>query len=190
MGTTSKGYPYPEGTDLVVDGDDAIEALAEAIDAKLPAAMTAGNASIPNAGGDATKSVTVTFPSGLFTVTPYVTIAARTAYPEARSFWGTTGANTSSFQAVNYYAGASATLGASWVAVQPDGPTVQAFASPLADPGDMVTVTCPTPGCRNEGVPIQIAATWVDDEGGVHDVDAVCCGVCGADLTSSMTSEG
>lgn len=30
--TTTKGYPYPVGTDRVMDGDDAIKALAEAID--------------------------------------------------------------------------------------------------------------------------------------------------------------
>ena len=30
--TTSKGYPFPVGTDRVMDGDDAIRALAEAVD--------------------------------------------------------------------------------------------------------------------------------------------------------------
>jgi hypothetical protein len=32
MGTTTKGYPYPEGTDRVMDGDNAIQSLAEAVD--------------------------------------------------------------------------------------------------------------------------------------------------------------
>lgn len=32
MATTGKGYPYPVGTDRVMDGDDAIKALAEAVD--------------------------------------------------------------------------------------------------------------------------------------------------------------
>lgn len=35
MGTTSRGYPYPEGNGLVIQGDDAIQALAEAINADL-----------------------------------------------------------------------------------------------------------------------------------------------------------
>jgi len=35
MALTPGGLPYPLGTDKVVDGDDAIKALAEAIDAKL-----------------------------------------------------------------------------------------------------------------------------------------------------------
>lgn len=33
MGTTTHGLPWPNGTDFVVDGDDAIRALAEKIDA-------------------------------------------------------------------------------------------------------------------------------------------------------------
>lgn len=43
MGTTTNyGLPYPEATDLVIQGDDAIQALAEAVDSKLewsPAAI-------------------------------------------------------------------------------------------------------------------------------------------------------
>jgi hypothetical protein len=35
MHTTASGFPYPDGTDLVRDGDDVIRALAEAIEAKL-----------------------------------------------------------------------------------------------------------------------------------------------------------
>jgi len=31
--TTTQGYPYPVGTDRVMDGDDAIKALAEALEA-------------------------------------------------------------------------------------------------------------------------------------------------------------
>lgn len=32
MATTGRGLPYPVGTDLIVDGDNAIRALAEALD--------------------------------------------------------------------------------------------------------------------------------------------------------------
>jgi hypothetical protein len=35
MGTTPGGLPYPDGADKVVDGDDAIKALAQAVDGKL-----------------------------------------------------------------------------------------------------------------------------------------------------------
>lgn len=34
-GTTTHGLPFPTGTDRVMDGDDAIKALAEAVDASL-----------------------------------------------------------------------------------------------------------------------------------------------------------
>lgn len=34
-GTTAHGLPYPLGTDLLADGDDAIKALAEAVDTGL-----------------------------------------------------------------------------------------------------------------------------------------------------------
>jgi hypothetical protein len=46
--TTSKGYPYPVGTDRVMDGDDAIKALAEAVngDALFTRATSVGQ-SIP-----------------------------------------------------------------------------------------------------------------------------------------------
>jgi hypothetical protein len=33
-GTTTHGLPYPTGTDLIMNGDNAMQALAEAIDAK------------------------------------------------------------------------------------------------------------------------------------------------------------
>lgn len=35
MGTTTNGLPYPDPTDFVIDGDDAMQALAEAIDAAI-----------------------------------------------------------------------------------------------------------------------------------------------------------
>lgn len=35
MANTARGWPYPVGTDLVVDGDNAIKALADKIDAQL-----------------------------------------------------------------------------------------------------------------------------------------------------------
>lgn len=36
MGTTPHGAPYPEGTDKVVNGDDAIKALAQWVDPRAP----------------------------------------------------------------------------------------------------------------------------------------------------------
>lgn len=73
--TTPKGYPYPLGTDRVMDGDDAIHALATAVDTRLGVA-TAGNVvtPVPTALNQQT-SVAVTFPVGLFTATPAVVLS-------------------------------------------------------------------------------------------------------------------
>lgn len=43
----------------------------------------------------------------------------------------------------------------------------------------MATVVCRTEDCGNAGVPIPLDLEWTDDEGVVHDVDSVVCGVCG-----------
>lgn len=42
MGTTSTGLPWPDGTGKVVNGDDAIKALAEALDPRAPMKMSMG----------------------------------------------------------------------------------------------------------------------------------------------------
>jgi len=91
--TTTKGYPYPVGTDRVMDGDDAIKALAEAIDgdALFTKATTVGqsvamntvtqvswNAASPN-GCALTKtsaSVWTVTKAGLYVVTGSVFTAA------------------------------------------------------------------------------------------------------------------
>lgn len=187
--TTPKGYPYPVGSDLVMEGDDAIQALAETIDRRLPAAMWAANVTVPNATG--TKAVSVTFPSGLFEVAPIVVIGPRTSAPQNRSMWGAIGVTTSGFQAYTYYGGDATDLGGAWVAVQPAGAVAMMAARTTAAAAEaMITVTCPTPGCWNEGVPITLPGTWTDEDGNVHQVDSVQCGVCGADITDTMTPAG
>ena len=57
--TTPNGYPWPNGTEPVRDGDNAIKALAEKVDPRLPLGMTGiyGNYTV-NASG----FCTVTFP--------------------------------------------------------------------------------------------------------------------------------
>lgn len=70
---TAKGYPYPLGTDRVMDGDDAIKNLATAVDTKLPARtyVTDGVVAISNA---IAANVSITFPAGRFTVAPRVSV--------------------------------------------------------------------------------------------------------------------
>lgn len=66
---TTNGYPFPVGTDRVMDGDNAIQALAEAADAKAGIGA-AGLASVIGASGAATAVLAVVFPVGRFTVPP------------------------------------------------------------------------------------------------------------------------
>jgi len=98
--TTSKGYPFPVGTDRVMDGDDAIKALAEAVDmdSRYTRATTKGqsvalnvqadivwNAPSPNEAGltvSSTVMFTFTVPgiyviSATFIASAFASISAR-----------------------------------------------------------------------------------------------------------------
>lgn len=66
MALTPGGFPYPVGTDRVMDGDDAIKALAEALDPRTVKAIATGSITVATTGTPATGSVTVTFPVGRF----------------------------------------------------------------------------------------------------------------------------
>jgi hypothetical protein len=196
MGTTPKGYPYPEGTDLVVDGDDAIEALATAIDTKLPAALTSGLADLGNVTGQQTGSKVVTFPVGLFTVAPTAATTGNTSFPSSRGKANSYGsATTSSMTVYGFYdAGTTATapLVVSWIAVQAAGAVVglaaRAARAPLGEPVPDAVVTCSTPGCPNNGYPIPVCSYVEDEDGTRHPPTAGFeCGVCGADITDSLT---
>src|SRR5262245_739598 len=70
---TAKGYPYPLGTDRVMDGDDAIHNLASAIDTKL-GAQASGKVTIPVASNNPTYGVAVTYPVGRFVNAPAVSV--------------------------------------------------------------------------------------------------------------------
>lgn len=69
MATTAKGFPYPIGTDRVMDGDDAIKALAEAVGNYHGARIWATQVSVSVAAA-ASGNAAVTFPAGLFTAAP------------------------------------------------------------------------------------------------------------------------
>ena len=77
--TTPKGYPYPLGTDRVMDGDDAIASLANAVDTKLGVAaagiFTTGAPPTPNTP----ITTALTFPAGRFTAAPIVTASPNTS---------------------------------------------------------------------------------------------------------------
>lgn len=190
MGTTGKGYPYPEGTDLVMEGDDAIKALAETIDTKLPFAATSGRRDMGETAPGNTNSRTITFPVGMFTDYPIVVTTGNTSYPQTRGKASSvTAASTTSATLWAFYdstGSATATLALYWVAMQATatGSLMRLMGTPAHD----ATVTCTTPGCSNEGYPIPVYSTLFDEDGNpMPDTPGgFNCGVCGADITDSL----
>jgi hypothetical protein len=69
---TAKGYPYPVGTDRVMDGDDAIKNLAEAVTTRA-GTLAAGVLTVPVSANGTNYQVAVTFPVGRFANPPRVT---------------------------------------------------------------------------------------------------------------------
>lgn len=74
---TRLGYPYPLGTDRVMDGDDSIHNLATAVDTQL-GATASGVATVPITTVSVAANVTVTFPAGRFTAPPAVVVTVNT----------------------------------------------------------------------------------------------------------------
>lgn len=62
--TANKGWPYPVGTDRVVDGDDAMKAIADQLDARVGAYVITP-ASVLNGTINADGSVTANASSGM-----------------------------------------------------------------------------------------------------------------------------
>jgi hypothetical protein len=67
---TPKGFPYPVGTDRVMDGDDAIKNLATAVDTMLGTAAAAMVTSAVPGSLNTPVSTAITFPAGRFTTPP------------------------------------------------------------------------------------------------------------------------
>lgn len=71
--TPRLAIPYPDGTERVMDGDNAMGAIATKVDGLgLAYAMAVGSSNIVAPGGAASAAVSVTFPVGRFTQPPIV----------------------------------------------------------------------------------------------------------------------
>ena len=184
--TTPHGYPYPVGTDRLMDGDNAIQALAEAVDSKLGVAA-AGSVAYP-AGGAGITSVTVTFPAGRFTVAPVVVVTS--THPGVIAATPTPTATAATIYGQGKDAAGNdinmpSNRAAWWHALQT---TATAATTTAAPPPDAV-VTCRTPGCDNAGIDIPVSLVSVDADGIEHTSDAVTCGVCGQPITDARATE-
>jgi len=93
---TPKGYPYPLGTDRLMDGDDSIHNLATAVDTKLGTAAT-GTTTVPVVTAGVNYTVSVTFPAGRFVNAPTVVVCAQTSNPTTCMASMNTGTTTTGF---------------------------------------------------------------------------------------------
>lgn len=119
MATTARGYPYPLGTDRLMDGDDAIHSLATAIETHLGGAAC-GIATLPAPSGVNTPTtLAVTFPAGRFTTAPVVVASPNGGAPQV--FAPCSSASVTATGCVLYGArvsGGMATIVTNWYAVQ------------------------------------------------------------------------
>lgn len=149
MGTTSTfDLPYPEGTDLVIQGDDAVQALAEAVDARI----NPNTASVGIAPAESAKSVgaatTVDFPGtkfmgGFSGVTELFTYAAG----------GTRFFLVSASVEVDVGSGGAASL-SSTVYVRHNGVEIAGSIDEVSDSGGTLTMRKAT---HNISVPVNLA---------------------------------
>lgn len=112
---TTKGYPYPLGTDRLMDGDDAIKNLATAMDTKA-GASAAGLLNIPFSAVTTPTSVTVTFPVGRFVTAPTVTVTPAITAPQNVAMSVAGGVTTTGCTLWGYRYSGNTPVGAMWIA--------------------------------------------------------------------------
>lgn len=176
-GTTSKGLPYPQGGDLLSQGDDTIKALADALNAMMPFRLALGSFSATALAGNASMTQTITLPVAAgFDAAPLAFCMAWSNGYNASSA-SPSSATVISCRATNVTATTQATLTLYWLAIQwapgsGPGPAVLLAA-------DTHTATCHTEGCDNAGHPIPMPL----EETPEGDLPGVTCGVCGQPIT-------
>lgn len=114
MGTTNKGIPYPESTDPVAAGADAIKATAQAVNQPLTGVVT-----IPITGGTS-GSVPITFPGGYFTAPPKVMATVNGGWGSNPAFAAASGITANGCTIAAMYRDSTAvtmTLTVAWLAV-------------------------------------------------------------------------
>jgi len=122
--TPRLAIPYPDGNERVMDGDNAMGAIATTLDdlqkAGIPYRISAGSATIAAPGGTANPTVPVSFPAGRFTRSPLVIV---TVYGTATYIANITGLTLSGFSAGVFHntAGTAVPAGSYtvyWIAIQ------------------------------------------------------------------------
>lgn len=177
--TPTYGLPYPVGTDRVQDGDDAMRALAEAVENLLvshglPHRAQAGSSALGTVAGNAGVQLAITFAVGRFTSAPVVTTASVGAGYGATGHGGT----TSSGCTLRYWnpTGTSHAATVHWWAVQMFVGSGPGLAEAEAEPygTEAYVVECHVDGCENAGHAIELM--WDAELDGEF---RAACGVCG-----------
>jgi hypothetical protein len=117
------------------------------------------------------SALSVTFPAGAFGVNP-VTVASPNT-PSGTPGFAFVGSATPSGGSVYWHqlSGAAAARSVYLIAMGRE----QAVTARAEQPGPVMTVTCPTDGCENRGIPLEVPL-----------LPAAQCGPCGTDLTSTI----
>lgn len=180
------------------------DALTRGTGVTRPLAFAQQHGSVRTEGAANTvRSVVVTFASGRFTDTPAVQLTATSGTSDASStnteIWATAASRTSVTVNVNrtnatpVYVNWSATqeesvatLRAGVLGSEPDPVGLPGHPAPmiggvLRAGTPMVSATCETAGCPNNGVAIAVPATHVED--GITYDPSYLCGVCGQPIT-------
>lgn len=158
-----------------------------------PYGIAHGTVTLPSAtASGGVTTATVTFPSGVFPTAPNVTTNSRTSVPSQRATVAGSITTTSFVVTFQNLASTASGTNSDWIAVLLDGPqnTAAARESVDAGPAEVVTVTCPTPGCPNEGIPIEATLAFVAEDGGIVTVDQVICGSCSTVLLDESETGG
>ena len=123
--TAAKNLPYPVGTDRVMDGDDQIRKLAQAVDNMVQA----GSVNVNVTTGGTPASAAVTFPVP-FASQPFV--AATPAMGNAANYQCNTGAPSTTGFTMSAVRNTAGNVTVQWIAVGPV--TAVAAASAETEP--------------------------------------------------------
>jgi hypothetical protein len=116
---TAKGYPYPLGTDRLMDGDDAIKNLADAVNVKLGVAASGFFTAADAASAGAVQTTAVTYPVGRFTSPPGVVAQQATTNP-TNIFVASYASTTAGFSCRSLRTASVSGVPIYWIAIQPD----------------------------------------------------------------------
>lgn len=174
--TPNKGWPYPVGTDRVVDGDDAIKAVADQLDARLGMYVITPT-SVLNGTINVDGSVACNATSGMVELRGIFSarfrfyriefnIAGSTSnYPSARYMVGTTAQSAAgSYTSQRYYASAAAMSAATstdaFAYVNPIASTAHSGFIDVFDPFDATIATRALASSMGGGLPGASAILW------------------------------